>query len=152
MQPLTAKERSEIIDWLVFDLSGKTLYGDARDAPPTECDEYFIEEWQGRAYTAQLRRSRLAVLSDQDLLNESRKHFEGKQWVERLIPPKRGRPLGAGSLEQADRRHLVEIHKLMAEGLSRHAAALIVATSAPGGGTLLSKARRLERRILEQKS
>lgn len=152
MQQLSAEERREIIDWIVLDLSGKTLYGDGRDAPPTDCDEYFVEEWHGRAYTAQLRRKRLEALFDQDLLNEGFKRLEERRWAERLVHPKRGRPVGSGSLEQADQPFLVAIHELEAEGLSLHAASQVVAMGAPGGGTPLSKARRLERRILEKKS
>jgi hypothetical protein len=152
MLQLSAKERREILDWIIFGLSGKTLYGDARDAPPTDCDEYFIEEWHGKAHAARLRRRRLEALSDQDLLHEGYTHLEEKQWVERLVHPKRGRPVGAGSLERADQPFLDEIHNLMAEGLSLHAASQVVALGAPGGGTPLSKARRLERRILEKKS
>ena len=35
--------RRKIIDWIVFGLSGETLYGDARDVPPTDCDIVCVE-------------------------------------------------------------------------------------------------------------
>jgi hypothetical protein len=148
MQQLSAEQRREYIDWILFD--SLNLYGDARDAPPTDCDTFFIHEWHGRSHTAQLRRAYLEALSDEELTTEALKYYERQQQIALLRPRVPGRPKGAGSLAEADRSLVEEISQLEAGGLSRHAAAVMVADLAAGGGTKESKARRLGRRILEK--
>lgn len=148
---LSATLRREIIDWIVFGLSGETLYGDARDVPPTDCDIFFVEQWHGSSEEAKLRRARLAALSKEDLLTEAVTYYDFVQRAVALMPRKRGRPIGAGSFAQADEPLLAEIGALIRDGLSRHAATLIVAARALGGGVNESKARRLRRRLSDKK-
>jgi hypothetical protein len=147
MPRLSATLRREIIDWIVFGLSGQTLYGDARDVAPTDCDIFFVEQWHGSSEEAKLRRARLAAMSNKNLLVEASKYNEIEQRAAALLPRKRGRPRGAGSLAQDDEPLLAEIRTLMTGGLSRHAATLIVADRALGGGVKENKARRLGRRL-----
>jgi hypothetical protein len=150
MPRLSATLRCEIIDWIVFGLSGETLYGDARDVPPADCDIFLVEQWHGHREIAKLRRARLTALSKEDLLSEVWKYYDIVQREAALLPRKRGRPKGAGSLAQADEPLLPEIRALMKDGLSRHAATLNVADRAPGGGMNESKARRLGRRLSDK--
>jgi hypothetical protein len=150
MPRLSPTLRREIIDWIVFGLSGETLYGDARDVLPTNCDIYFVEQWHGHREIAKLRRGRLTALSKEDLLSEVWKYYDIVQREAALLPRKRGRPKGARSLAQADEPFLAEIRALMKGGRSRHAATLNVADRAPGGGLIESKARRLGRRLSDK--
>jgi hypothetical protein len=145
---LSATLRREIIDWIVFGLSGK-LYGDARDDPPTDCDLIWVEKWNCSNEEAKRRRARLTALSKEDLLAEALTYYDFVQSAAALMP-KRGRPKGAGSLAQADEPLLPEIRALMKGGLSRHAATLIVAARALCGVNE-SKARRLRRRLSDKK-
>ena len=64
MRRLSADSRREIIDWIIFSVSGEELYGDERDVQPIDWDAFSIEQWSGRRYEAQLRRKRLTALSD----------------------------------------------------------------------------------------
>jgi hypothetical protein len=118
MKRFSAKLRREIIDWIVFDRSGETLYGDARDVPPTDWEDFFVEEWHGRSYEAKLRRARLERLSDAKFRTEALRYYETKQRMAALMPRKRGRPKGAGSLAQADQPYVAEALELMASGRS----------------------------------
>lgn len=98
---LSATLRREIIDWIVFGLSGETLYGDARDVPPTDCDRFFVEEWHGRREVAKSRRARLTALSREELLTEALTYYDFVQKIGRLDAPeartpKRGWIVGAG--------------------------------------------------------
>jgi hypothetical protein len=147
MQWLSAASRREIIDWIVAGLSGGEMYGDERDVPPTDCELFFIHEWHGRNHAAKLRRANLETLSDGRLLSEAWKYQDHEKQIAALMPRKRGRPKGTGSFAQADEMLLDQVRRLMADGLSRHAATQMVACRAPGGGTPMSKARRLARRL-----
>src|ERR1700733_11481210 len=151
MRRLSADSRREFIDWIFFSVSGEELYGDERDVQPIDWDVFSIEQWNGRRYEAQLRRKRLTALSDSNLFDEAWRYYENQQLLAALMPRKRGRPTGAGSLAKADEPLIAEITKLTNGGLSLHAATQIVASRAPGGGANESKARRLARRISEKK-
>jgi hypothetical protein len=92
MPRLSATLRREIIDWIVFGLSGETFYGDARDVPPTDCDIYWVEKWHCSSEEAKRRRARLTALSKEDLLTEALANYDFVQRAAALMPRKRGRP------------------------------------------------------------
>jgi len=150
MPRLSGTLRRKIIDWIVFGLSGETLYGDAGDVPPTDCDIVWVEKWNCSSEEAKRRRARLNALSKEDLLTEALMYYDVVQRAAALMPRTRGRPKGAGSLAQADEPLLDEIRALTKGGLSRHAATRRVADRASGGGVHESKARRLGRRLLDK--
>jgi hypothetical protein len=152
MQRLTADARREIIDWIVAGRSGGEFYGDGRDIPPSDWDLYSLHQWQGWSHTAKLNRGYLEKLSDEDLEAEATNYYELRRSAVALMPRRRGRPSGAGSLQEADQPFVDQIRQLNTGGLSAHAAARRVAAGAPGHGSEDSKVTRLYRRFLEKKS